>query len=144
MSDIKISEMPEATELNNNDLLMVVQNGVNKKVKIEKLCTYSTEETKTGETWIDGKPIYRKVYVITNPTVSTWTKIPHGISNLGIIFLEMGYFSDNSNNYTTMPENNNQGNCKETIEGENISYLIQGHTNVKELVLCYKYTKTTD
>ena len=37
MSDIKISEMPEATELNNNDLLMVVQNGVNKKAKIDKI-----------------------------------------------------------------------------------------------------------
>jgi len=35
MSDIKISEMPEATELNNNDLLMIVQNGVNKKIKTE-------------------------------------------------------------------------------------------------------------
>lgn len=37
MSNIKVSEMPEASELNNNDLLMIVQNGTNKKVKIEKL-----------------------------------------------------------------------------------------------------------
>lgn len=37
MSDIKVSEMPEASELNNNDLLMIVQNGVNKKVKTEKI-----------------------------------------------------------------------------------------------------------
>lgn len=37
MSDIKVSEMAEATTLNDNDLLMVVQNGANKKVKIDKL-----------------------------------------------------------------------------------------------------------
>ena len=37
MSDIKVSEMPEASELNNNDLLMVVQNGINKKAEINKL-----------------------------------------------------------------------------------------------------------
>ena len=37
MSNIKVSEMPEASELNNNDLLMVVQNGANKKVKANKL-----------------------------------------------------------------------------------------------------------
>jgi hypothetical protein len=31
--------------------------------------SYSTEETLTGGTWIDGKPIYRKV--ILNPTFNT-------------------------------------------------------------------------
>lgn len=30
--------------------------------KITSLTTYSTTETKTGETWIDGKPLYKKVY----------------------------------------------------------------------------------
>jgi hypothetical protein len=29
---------------------------------------YSTTEQATGETWIDGKPIYRRVYPINNPT----------------------------------------------------------------------------
>lgn len=28
--------------------------------------TYSTTETETGQTWIDGKPIYRKVYNVTS------------------------------------------------------------------------------
>lgn len=37
MSDIKVSEMAEATTLNDNDLLMVVQNGTNKKVKANKI-----------------------------------------------------------------------------------------------------------
>lgn len=32
---------------------------------------YSTNETNTGKTWIDGKPIYRKVYKINSPDV-TW------------------------------------------------------------------------
>lgn len=34
--------------------------------KITNLTTYSTEEVKTGETWIDGKPIYRKVVYVNN------------------------------------------------------------------------------
>ena len=37
MSEIKVSEMTEATEVNNNDLLMIVQDGINKKVKIDKI-----------------------------------------------------------------------------------------------------------
>jgi len=73
MSDIKISEMPEASELNESDLLMVVQNGSNKKVKIDKLGisdiqekinatgVYSSEGVDTGKKWIDGKPIYRAI-----------------------------------------------------------------------------------
>jgi len=45
MSDIKVSEMTEATELNDNDLLMVVQNGANKKVKIEKIGISALQES---------------------------------------------------------------------------------------------------
>ena len=37
MANRKVSEMLEASELNSDDLLMVVQEGVNKKVKVNKL-----------------------------------------------------------------------------------------------------------
>ena len=39
---------------------------------------YSTEEKLTGETWIDGKPIYRKVATFT--TVGSPTNVPMNIS----------------------------------------------------------------
>lgn len=39
MSEVKISELPEATEVGDNDLLMIVQNGVNKKTKAENVGT---------------------------------------------------------------------------------------------------------
>lgn len=34
----------------------------------EEAWQYSTEETRTGSTWIDGKPIYRKVITGTTPS----------------------------------------------------------------------------
>lgn len=37
MSDIKVSEMAEATQVNDDDLLMIVQNDVSKKVKVNKI-----------------------------------------------------------------------------------------------------------
>ena len=37
MSQIKISALPEATELNNNEYAVVVQNGTTKKVKVNLL-----------------------------------------------------------------------------------------------------------
>lgn len=36
----------------------------------EEAWQYSTSETKTGKTWIDGKPIYRKVYSLTAPSTA--------------------------------------------------------------------------
>ena len=50
--------------------------------------TYSTNEQVVG-TWIDGKPIYRKVIVYTNSSTigasgqTTSINIPHNISNIG-------------------------------------------------------------
>lgn len=40
---------------------------------------YSTNETKTGETWIDGKPVYCSVYDTNSPNTSwgeVFTTIP--------------------------------------------------------------------
>lgn len=44
--------------------------------------SYSTEETLTGGTWIDGKPIYRKVIVVNQAAPAT---IPTGLTNVEFI-----------------------------------------------------------
>lgn len=54
---------------------------------------YSTLETKIG-TWIDGKPIYRKVIPFTRNTSANSTNITHNISNLGDVVNCYGYFKD--------------------------------------------------
>lgn len=36
----------------------------------DKDMTYSYAETKTGATWVDGKPIYRRVFKVTNKSLS--------------------------------------------------------------------------
>lgn len=41
---------------------------------VSEMESYSTAETDTGKTWIDGKRIYRKVFTnVSLPTNSTWT-----------------------------------------------------------------------
>jgi hypothetical protein len=53
---------------------------------------YSTSERRTGLNWIDGSPIYRKVfYPITGPGSSTPTEVTHNISNLKEIIRAEGY-----------------------------------------------------
>lgn len=53
---------------------------------INECLEYSENETDTGKRWIDGKPIYRKVIVINNPSGT----VQHGISNLGTIISATG------------------------------------------------------
>lgn len=49
------------------------------KIYVDKANSYSLDETLTGGTWIDGKPIYRKVYVsTTNASGTTIISIPEG------------------------------------------------------------------
>ena len=72
MSDIKVSEMPEASELNNNDLLMIVQIGVNKKVKTEKI---GIAELQTDlEEKINGTVLYEDETGSTGQTPITLTE----------------------------------------------------------------------
>lgn len=39
---------------------------------INGVTNYSTDEVKTGGTWIDGKPIYRRVIALNAPAAKTW------------------------------------------------------------------------
>lgn len=47
------------------------------------LRSFQTEEINTGETWIDGKPIYRKVIAYDSTKTGTNVGFPHNITNLG-------------------------------------------------------------
>lgn len=44
---------------------------------------FSTDEVKTNDVWIDGKPIYRKVFSVSALPNNTTMSIAHGISNMG-------------------------------------------------------------
>ena len=46
---------------------------------------YSESEVKTGATWIDGKPIYRKVYTFTFNSTNSMIQISLGLNNVKII-----------------------------------------------------------
>lgn len=55
---------------------------------------YSTTEKKIG-TWINGKPLYRKVITTTN-TITNDSTIPHNISNVDIIYIKTAFFYNES------------------------------------------------
>ena len=61
---VKISELESATSIDGTEVMPIVQSGTTKKITTDDLLSdvYSTNEVKTNKIWIDGKPIYRRVF----------------------------------------------------------------------------------
>ena len=114
---------------------------------VNNLETYSTNETRTG-TWIDGKPVYRKVYQLTTPsTENSW--MPLGTTGVNIdtiinfygTVLETGPKKYNSINFgegsyyvhTAIYAGNNR----------DINMIQKGWSSLP-CVITIEYTKATD
>lgn len=112
---------------------------------VAKCLIYSTEETKTGEVWIDGKPIYRKVFVheetgTGNPSFNYGT-----ISSFGQLI-----------EAKTITVSNSGGNqevefmalrrSRATISNGVATFINEPQLpyNVDKYILIVEYTKTTD
>lgn len=122
-------------------------NAVN--TEFNKLTTYSTTETDTGMTWIDGKEIYRKVLEFNNVPTGI-TQENHGISNFYKLINYSGYYYDSKFGYIPIPavtSDNMTGygigvaDFNSTAFGFNIGNLRSSTNEVKLIV---EYTKTTD
>ena len=105
--------------------------------------SYSTDEVKTGGTWIDGKPIYRKVVLATGletlqttvlNTVRNWSIKPNNIDK--IIHYETQSLQNYYNNVILYNDSNNQYLQFMSI---NVSVTVNSGD-----VLILEYTKTTD
>lgn len=112
--------------------------------------TYSTDEMKTGETWIDGKPIYRKTFVFTGIT-ATSASLSFSSSNASETIMV-----DNSHSYVSTSSNyslpinmynsstdyirtyTNNKNKKLFVEFGSV------YTMSKNIYVTLRYTKTTD
>ena len=104
---------------------------------------YSTEEQVIG-TWINGKPLYRKVETVKSPsTNTTWSTI-HTVPNADYLRIEYAelYCNDATNdkvvlNYYTL--------ALLAIKNNKINmYLDTTAFLNKDVLLIFQYTKTTD
>ena len=115
---------------------------------IKKSNSYSTDEQLTGGTWIDGKPIYRKVvsnvvYGTENVSVNT------GISNIATLinltFIEDGITADSFSNYIYNGINR-RGVSLRVEKNTGIVSTVDRSTGVtgNNGIFIIEYTKTTD
>lgn len=111
---------------------------------------YSTTEQKVG-TWIDGKPIYRKVITHTiSDTTATSETIATNISNMETIINASGTgsYTAGGTNKITIPlafYNSGGWNSFHIVQnGTNITYQKAANYPVTDLIFILEYTKTTD
>jgi microcystin-dependent protein len=117
---------------------------------VNDINTYSTNEVNTGKTWIDGKPIYRKVIDLgTLPNISEKT-VSAGIStNLDKVVKLYGIAHNPSNKHGfPLPYvySNNDANIEIVYLGNSDNIRITCNTDRSSLYgyAILEYTKTTD
>lgn len=106
---------------------------------------YSANETNTGKTWIDGKPIYRKVleFTTSSSSVTGWTNIAVIDSNMDNIINIYGYTLFGGNKTPIPRYESTEYYLIFLAVGGNLRYRSVGFTSATcELVV--EYTKTTD
>lgn len=104
---------------------------------------YSTTETICG-TWIDGKPLYRKVFEITSLTYNTVTNYSHGIANVSFIKpTEVYMVNTNAGQVRSINYFGGWSNNLIQTNANAISYYISD-SNFNEILAIVEYTKTTD
>ena len=118
---------------------------------VDKSNSYSTEEIKTGGTWIDGKPIYRKVIVRDiSGSLSGLVSISIDTANIDTpIRIVCGRVSlaDGSGGLTIPAQYDSTTFIQFGAFRTNELQLYCGTTNwtpLTHITLCLEYTKTTD
>lgn len=110
---------------------------------INKINSYSTEETLTGETWIDGKPIYRRIYSINNITKNVmFSKSIADINYDRIIHLS-GTLHSSELHCVPIPYNYDTSSNSCFVQNDKKLYVRISY-DADIVYITIKYTKTTD
>lgn len=116
--------------------------------EIDNPNNYSSNETKIG-TWIDGKPLYRKVFETTLPSQKS-NIIETGFGNTIIVRKLYGIFCDIANKPFSKPipyfdiYNSNHITVFIGSGNGNIYVSALGDNNNEQTFIYVEYTKTTD
>lgn len=103
--------------------------------------SYNTTETKTGGTWIDGKPIYRKVIgPTTSATSNTWTyqkftALVSGYTDIQNVGIFVSARICGTNGSEAAPAD---------ITSDNEMRIACGKIHAAGSIIIIEYTKTTD
>jgi hypothetical protein len=107
---------------------------------------YSTEEIRIG-TWINGKPLYRKVFYIDSLPNKTSKSITHGITNIDKFINMYGIYATYTTDYKTamlVNDYNGDNYIRTTIDNSYIYISTSTDRSTLAGYIIVEYTKTTD
>lgn len=142
IGDLTLLETSEKTNLVGS--INEVVDNVN---EVAKITSWSTEETVIG-TWVDGKPIYRKVFIDPNNSWATHDSIIGNITNFKepISIKAIAYYEIDISGWV---ENNEGGEsrCYAYVKSNGEVHffnndVLSGTSYPKKIII--EYTKTTD
>ena len=113
-----------------------------KKLVTESDLSYSTSETKTGKTWIDGKPIYRKVYDFGSLPDSATKSVTIGDDT--IRFISLQGIAVSGRVAIPIPGDNATGTITVYTTTSNITIKTSTDLSGFTGYVIAEYTKTTD
>ena len=140
-------DVPDINKIKDSDI-NALKAGVNaNETSITNNNTYSTTEVKTAKTWINGKPIYRKVVNIgAITTINAFVNFSSGITNFGVLTKFDAYFKI-TQGYIPLNFYNSTDAAFDFIgyydDAQN-KVFIRVKTAVSECYAIIEYTKTTD
>lgn len=107
--------------------------------------SYSTSETETGYTWIDGKPVYRKVVEKNNIISSSSNETAHNISNLGTIVKMDGWlYAENKYFSLSRPAAGNLSYYVDLqVSQTNVRFVTGSNASFNKGLVILEYTKSS-
>lgn len=138
---------------NDDNSIYVRNNGVYEEFIKKSEEVYSTEEQVIG-TWIDGKPLYRKVVEMRNMTKDNYKMKAHNIQNMKyarIVDVSMQRGNQSSGNFQLFSVGNVGGKYNDTqvgfdtyIDSNCVYVYCNGDRTLFVGTAIIEYTKTTD
>lgn len=149
----EIPDINKVTDSDMNEIKTVVNNNDDELTTINtnltNVTTYSTDEIRVG-TWINSKPIYRKVIVLESGTIiAGYYEYNHNISNLDktLNIYGMCYSSTKQNPIQRVVPDaiSNWGiGLGDITQSKFALHFGTGYQNINLVYIVIEYTKTTD
>ena len=149
-SDIEVEQTGQDIQLKTSTPISTLEgrisdnaNNIQNIINGEK---YLTTEVNTGKTWIDGKPIYRRIYQKTSTAATENIDIDDWNVDFVCLFVPLLYDSTNRQFDTNYYVNSNDYlRALTRLYNNKFTITVQrGNANSRILTIIMEYTKTTD
>lgn len=142
--NVGVADINKVKDTDMNEIKSVVNDNYDELDTMKANEEYSTNETTTNSTWINGKPIYRKV-VSQVPFSSTINQVAIGVNTIEEVVNMYGFLNNRPINYRYTDSTAYYIMCYvDTINSNKVlvTSCYSGYAGYANIVI--EYTKTTD